>query len=343
MSAALIVAILALAGIFGLLLATIVVSRARTDRQRNREAKLRPGIENDLALFLADPDADDPAAPASVEGRLLFRDIAIETIIELTGRERERLSALLERAGIVDETARELAAKRRLTRLHAAEFLAEMRSRRAGEALLIALLDPDPDVRLASARALAELGDDEFVEPLIAAANEDAEDRPGAAAAVMLAIGTNNPDGLETAVAEHCTPALRRLGVAVIAERRLAQFAPELRAMLSSEDAELVARAARGLGAIGDIDAVDELLTLLEDESRPGFCRVVAANALGGIGDPRAVPALSAALERGDWILRDRAAASLGLLGDPGDEALRRVRASGPPDARVHAEVVLDG
>jgi HEAT repeat protein len=341
-SGALIGAILALAGIFALLLAAIVVARLRADRQRRREARLRPGIEGDIALFLADLDAGEPEPPASTEGRVLFRDVAIETLIELTGRERERLASLLERAGIVEVTALELSARRRLTRLHAAEFLAEMRSRSAGEALLIALLDPDPDVRLASARALAELGDDEFVEPLIAVADEDAEERPGAAAAVLLAIGVNNPDGLEAAVLERRTAALRRLGTAVIAERRLAQFAPQLRAMLPSADDELVARAARGLGAIGDADSVDELVSLLDDEERPGFCRVVAANALGGIGDPQAVPALTAALERGDWLLRDRAAAALAMLGEPGHEVLRRVGTSGESDARVHAKVALD-
>jgi HEAT repeat protein len=190
--------------------------------------------------------------------------------------------------------------------------------------------------------ALAELGAEEFVEPLIAAADEDAERRPGAAAAVLLAIGTNNPDGLAPALAERRTPALRRLAAAVIAERRLAQFTPQLRAMLSGEDDELVARAARGLGAIGDADAVDELVALLEDDRRPEFCRVVAANALGGIGDPRAAPALTAALERGEWLLRDRAAAALSLVGEPGHEALRRVRSSGRPAARVHAEVALE-
>jgi hypothetical protein len=185
----LIAAILVLGGIFGLLLGVILVGRWRADRHRRRTARLRPTIETDLALYLADPDADAPQPPEPEEGRRLFRDVAVEALVELTGRERERLAELLERDGIVHETSLELLARRRLTRLHAAEFLAEMRSRSAADTLLIGLLDEDPDVRLACARALAELGEEEFVEPLIAASDEEATERPGAAAAVLLAVG----------------------------------------------------------------------------------------------------------------------------------------------------------
>lgn len=342
MTGALVVAISALAGIFGLLLGFILVRRLRADRRRHRLERMRPPIETDLAMYLADPDADPPEPPASDEGRHLFRDVAVEALVELRGRERERLSGLLDAKGIVDETSDELSARRRLTRLHAAEFLAEMHSRRAADALLIGLLDTDPDVRLACARALAELGDESFVEPLIAAADTEADDRAGAAAAVLLSVGTKEPDGLGAAIEESRATALRRLAAAVIAELRLAQFAPQLRVALASDDDELVARAARGLGTIGDVDSVDELLSLLEDDERAAFCRVVAANALGAIGDPRVVPALAGALEDGDWLMQNRAAAALALLGEPGRVALERARSSSGEDARAHAGVALD-
>jgi HEAT repeat protein len=332
----------ALAASFGLLVVAVVVGRVRSDRRRARAARLRPGIETEIVTYLADPDASPPAPPAGPNARVVFRKIAMETLVELQGGERERLTRLLEETGIVDELCEELTARRRLTRLHAAELLAELRSRRAAQHLLLSLLDPDPDVRLACARGLAELAEPDFLAPLIDAADRGASDRPGAAAAVMLAIGTEAPEAIGETLEERRTAALRRLAAAVVGERRLAEYSPQLRAALRSDDDELVARAARGLGRIGDVDAVDDLLALLDDDGRAWFCRVVAASALGAIGDPRAVPALARQLETGAWMMRDRAAMALAMLGDAGHEALGRARGSDRSDVRAHAAVALD-
>jgi HEAT repeat protein len=69
--------------------------------------------------------------------------------------------------------------------------------------------------------------------------------------------------------------------------------------------------------------------------------RAAAVTALGSIGDPWSVPLLEPLLRGADWPLRAAAAQALGELGEPGAAALRRAVASGPAEAREHAEAAL--
>jgi HEAT repeat protein len=49
----------------------------------------------------------------------------------------------------------------------------------------------------------------------------------------------------------------------------------------------------QAIGTLGDARAVPDLVTLLDDKSQPALLRAMAAVGLGMIGDPRVVPALS--------------------------------------------------
>ncbi len=84
------------------------------------------------------------------------------------------------------------------------------------------------------------------------------------------------------------------------------------------EDKNLVsdvrARAALGLGEIGDARGVEPLIQALQDED--SFLRRVAAVAVGNIGDARAIEPLNRALEDEDSLVRQAAA-----------EALEKIRA----------------
>ena len=74
-------------------------------------------------------------------------------------------------------------------------------------------------------------------------------------------------------------------------------------------------QAAEALGQIGDGRAVETLIAALKDEDR--YVRVYAASALGNIGDPRATDALVAALKSKDGALRVNAAGALSQIQDP--------------------------
>lgn len=71
--------------------------------------------------------------------------------------------------------------------------------------------------------------------------------------------------------------------------------------------------AAEGLGNIGEPKAVPGLLNIAKTDK--GFARYTAVEALTKIGKP-AIPALIEVLRVGDWDLRGRTAEALGEIGD---------------------------
>jgi HEAT repeat protein len=89
---------------------------------------------------------------------------------------------------------------------------------------------------------------------------------------------------------------------------------PLIRA-LENGDWEVRRGAAQALGKVGDVRAVEPLSGALQDEH--SRLRETAAQALGEIGDARAVKPLIGALRDEDVEMRWRAAQALGRLGDP--------------------------
>lgn len=87
-----------------------------------------------------------------------------------------------------------------------------------------------------------------------------------------------------------------------------------------TEDIEIMqAAAADALGWIGDVRAVPPLLVTLEISPDESSVREVAAEALGRIGDPEVVPALVISLaDSNEWVRRASAVA----LGDIGDKSV---------------------
>lgn len=329
-----------MAAAFAVLVATIVVMRLLSDRRRHREESLRPEVEIAVVEYLAAEEPELPRLPTG-SGDVL-RIVALEMIAELHGREWDRLVVLLERSGIVAETAAGLGSRRRRVRRSAAEALRQIGSEEAVGSLSAGLLDPDLDARLTCAAALAELSDEELAPAVIAIANRSASDRPGAVAATLVTLGRRHPSMLAPALAPDASPELRRLAAAVVGELRLAEHVGALRQALDSEDDELSARAARGLGMIGDDGAFDRLREMVEDDDRTWFVRLAATDALGAIGDPRAVEPLEHELNSDGWLLQAKAAKSLRLLGGVGEEALKRALGSRAETVRDHARVALE-
>jgi HEAT repeat protein len=90
---------------------------------------------------------------------------------------------------------------------------------------------------------------------------------------------------------------------------------PRLQRALKAEDWWVRRAAAEVLGRIGDPQAVPALLEALKD--RDGDVRRAVADALGIIGDTQAIPALLEALKDENWWVRQAAARALGEIGDP--------------------------
>jgi len=333
---------IAMATTFVALVAWIVIGRFRADRMRKRELFLRPTIEAAIAEYLAAEEPEPVRLPATKATHDLLRMVALETMAELSGRERDRLVALLERLGIVANTAAGLGSRRRRVRRFAAEALRQIASEETVRSLTVGLDDPDLDTSLTCAAALAELSDEACAPAILALADGAAVDRPGAVAAILITLGRSHPATIGAALAPDRSLELRRLAAAVAGELRLAEHVGALREALRSDDDELVARAARGLGAIGDVEEVEQLLGLAEAENRSWFVRIAATDALGAIGDPRAVEPLERELHSAGWLLQAKAAKALRMLGTKGEQALRCALTSPSANVRDHARVALE-
>ncbi|MBA3717669.1 MAG: HEAT repeat domain-containing protein [Actinobacteria bacterium] len=352
MKQALFVSVLVFGAGVGSLALFILANRLASTFGRRKQERLRPHYAEAIASFLAaDDGAKLPSLPDWKAARQAFWAVALEALVELEGRERDRLTHALEDSGLVADATYRLWSRRRRVRRQAADALALVRSERGAGVLLAGLDDSDRFVRLGCARALAELGDESFqrriletvgLEASIETLGHEAEVSPGLVAEVLLALG---PRGAR-AVAHISTSArsehLRRVAVAVLAALRLPAYAPLLRAALASRDDGLTVEAARGLAALGDVEAVDVLLDVMRDRDRPAFVAAEAASALGKIGDPRAVPVLEAALRSDTWSLQSSAAEALAELGGDGADALQRAIRSGRPLDRAHALAALD-
>ena len=339
---ALLYADVAIAGIVCVLLFALVVMRARGRRRRALVAAGRARFEELIAEQLV---SDEPPPASSGLGQLerrLLLEVGMGALLELRGRERDRVAALLERAGLVDAEAAKLRGRRVVARRRAADVLALIASPGTREPLRAALADPDPLVCLAAARGLAELGDAEVSRSASAIADVAAEHHTGAVAELVLALGARAPASLPAFYAASRSPEVRRIVVATIGELRLGAHAALLRDALDGDD-ELAARGARGLGMIGDVEAIGDLLALVADDERSWFVRAAATMALGQLGDPAAVEPLAAELANGaEWPRRRAAAEALARLGPPGEAALHAALAPPETDAHPHAEAALD-
>lgn len=208
-----------------------------------------------------------------------------------------------------------------LVRLGVAEALGETGDTRAVEPLTRALKDKVWFVRRAAAGSLGKIGDTRAVESLIEALEDD-KDR-NVRLSVIWALGGIR----DTRAVEPLIKALRYKDMTVRLEAiRVLGTMGDIRAvepLIKALGHEGLRReAVKALGEIGEpavepLDrAVESFIQALKDEDKEWRVRVVAAGALGEIGDTRAVEPLIQALSDLDGSVRSVAAEALGKIGD---------------------------
>jgi HEAT repeat protein len=321
-----------------LLTGLIVAIRVGLRSRRRRLNALRPGAEASIAGYLAGGPA--PPEVANRRDRAIVLAVAVEALADLRGRERDRLTDYLCAAGYVADVIDQLTARRTVRRRRAADILATIATPATAAALTAGLGDRDILVRTTCAATLAEVGGENVVPAVVSVAGGDAAAAPGAAASIVLALGLNRPSALTPLLGPAAVPEVRAAAIAVASELRLSQHAPLLQDCLSAAD-DLAAVAARGLGMIGEVQAVPALAVLAADDRRAMTARAAATLALGRIGDVAALPAIERQLVVQDWRVRASAAEALSMLGTPGDAALHRAAGSESAEVRVLAEARL--
>jgi HEAT repeat protein len=192
----------------------------------------------------------------------------------------------------------------------------------AMEMLCEPLGDADDYVRRPSrdaARALGEIGDARAVEPLIKALGDEDEDVCMNAAEALGEIGDTRAVGplIKNLSARtfgrssiNDTKTSQLSATWALADIGVAAVEPLIKA-LGDEDDDVRWLAADALGEIGDERAVEPLIKALRDDNV--HC---AAEALGNIGDVRAVEPLIKALEDEEWRVRYYAARALIIIMD---------------------------
>jgi HEAT repeat protein len=338
MRAILVPTVATLAAVVLLLAASLTAVRVAIRRQHRRERRFGPGASQSVALYVAGVRA--APRPTGRFERAIFRDVALAALANLRGSERDDLVALMGQLGYLYDAMAALMSRHRAARRQAAEMLALVGTGSTAPGLAVGLGDPDPLVRTSCARTLAQTGTEDVLSGVAATVEHDIQEVPGAAAAVVLALGRNRPASLVQLLRADARAPVRAIAVQVAGRLRLAELAPSLRACLHDGD-DLAAVAAEGLGLIGDIESVGALRDMARDHHRARPARIAAARALGSIGDPGSVPLLESLLRADDWSMRAAAAQALGWLGERGEAALHRAAGSGRADVREQAEAAL--
>jgi len=368
------------AGLLLFLIAVIIVNKAMREVRESVESRRRAAFEPALAVYLGSADsrsilsylprrlgrrdrrivetllAEAAAAGAQRETAIGRRVAAIadRRLVAAVGgnnaiaapaaavvrdEARGRATAAFEALGSVDRALGDLDSHRWWRRAEAAERLGVMRCPRAADRLVRLMGDDVGEVRMRAAAALGLIRGATSIRPLVAALSDPSRWSAIRVAEILVGVGHEAVDELLPAW-DNLPRHARLSALDILARLRTPRARDLMRRCLSDPSADIRARAAHGLGLIGDIGSVDALQEGLGDGAWP--VRAMAAKALGRVGSPVAVPALARALEDREWWVRANAGEALRHLGDAGREALVGMLDASDPYARHQAVAQLE-
>ena len=178
---------------------------------------------------------------------------------------------------------------------------------------IAALSDEDWAIREEAATLLGALKDARAVLPLTNALRDTDRAVREAAVGALSSLGSVSVPALAGCLTD---PALQvqEAASAILASLADARVLAPLMQALGSRDWIVRMHAAKGLGRIGDPDAVPALMPLLQDKVKA--VREEASSALAAIG-VAAMAGLIEALQHDDWLVRLHAVEALGKLKSP--------------------------
>jgi HEAT repeat protein len=266
----------------------------------------------------------------------LFRDVLLQYLRFLEGRERKYLLGVAQELGIVGQYAKDLRNPRKEVRVRAAEALTEMADPSAVQDLVVALSDSVPEVRIQATAALARLRDHRSARSILHQLDREDEWAAHRIGDALARFGS----GAVPAMIEYLEGPARYGPLVVRSLGLVGDTSAEavLSRLLESENAEVRLRAAAALGKAGSPLSVPELAQALRDPAWE--VRAQAALALGELMDGQAVSWLRRALTDRSWWVRNNAAASLAVL-PGGGAALRDALDDRDPYARDVAAAML--
>jgi len=327
--------LLILATLFYLVLHRWIINLLERYAER-RKRHFEPYVLN----LLNDSSATEPLEHGLLPGdRQMIKDLLLQQAAQLKGEDRRNMTAVFEKIGYVKSEMGALRSRRWWRRLEAAINLGIMQSQIVVSALIGATRDPVEDIRLAAVRALGQLNNPKGLQALLDAIEEGERWTGSSIVEVLIGMGAGISSEITSRLESTANVNARLLYVKLYGFLRIPQWVGVLCLLLRDLDKEARISAARALGQIGDISAVENLILSLDDESWE--VRAQAAKALGALGDRRAVGKLKKALSDKNWWVRHNAADSLYQLGAEGIEVLRMVFSAGEGSSNIVAAQVL--
>ena len=219
--------------------------------------------------------------PVGRAGRRAFRLAALELLHQLSGESHARLAALVEDAGVLDDTVRELRRSPRVfARRRAADGLGELRNPRLVPVFEAGLDDRDPIVRVACARGLLRIPELGRLDRILEVLDRDALAEPVETATAFIALAEADPEALVRLHRSARSPTTRWHAALGLARMRRAEALPALRDALATRNSLIVTHAVHGIGATGGAEAVGLLEGVAADADRDAAIRELAGREL---------------------------------------------------------------
>ena len=331
-------------GVLALLTVAIAINKALREvgeaLDRRRRALLEPRVFEYLGATSSRPLRDYlPRSPPSRRDRRLVEQVLLEAARLVKGGTRDRITAGFEGQGAVREAIRALDSARWWSRADAAEKLGLMRSEAAVEPLVRLMNDAEPEVRIRAARALGLIRRKTSIRPIVGALADPSRWSAIRVAEILISVGSEAVDELLTAF--DTLPQNGRISALdVLGRIRGLRAVGLMKRCLLDPHPDIRARAAHGLGLVGDPGTAPDLIGALKDQEWP--VRAMAAKSLGRVGDPSAIPHLREAMQDRQWWVRYNSGEALRHLGNAGLEALTDMLSSDDPYARHMAVAQLE-
>ena len=241
--------------------------------------------------------------------RRIVETIALDAFEAAGSEESARLLRFLRESGLIEKRIFEARQLKGWRRMRALVALGRTRAPEGIPALGEALRDRDLEVRLAALRGLGRIACPEAGEEILAWVGERGLSVPALPLqSALIQCCAERPQML-TPYVQHAEGPMRELLGRVLGEVATPSMGMDLLQFMGDEREELRAAAARAMSHAGSGLAFDVLNELAHDPV--WFVRLRAIVGLGGLCDPRAIPALLGGLVDSNRLVRLRAAEAL--------------------------------
>ncbi len=300
-----------------LLTAAIRYRRRHADRRRARAQELaRPRLMEALA---ADPD-DIDTGDIEEWAQPYLETMAAGLAAKLRGGDRAGLVSLLDRRGTVAATIARTRNLSPVRRMEAVELLGGLGVETAVPEVVARIDDQDGEVARTAVRSLGRIGSTQALPALLMAVDSDDYEVPDIYLTLaMLRMGPAAVEPLEDALRVH-GPGARTAAAQVLGWLGEPRALGPLTEAVQDPEPQVRAAAVGALGRLGMPEAFEAISTQLAAE-QPATVRLPAIEALGRLGDDRAVLELGGLLGT-DHHVNMAAAQALSALGGRGRELL---------------------